>query len=129
MPSLLKISLLLGELALIIIPAKRMFVQERLMSELYSTNQATYNMAADMREKYKPISTTLILIMLLIFWLSIIVANKYGNMWLLLIGISINFLHFWIDRFVLDQMVNAIPILSSIHIEFKDDDDESDDEI
>ncbi|WP_393959928.1 hypothetical protein ACGEN4_10525 (plasmid) [Limosilactobacillus mucosae] len=86
-------------------------------------------MAADIREKYKPIATTLILTMLLIFWLSIIVANKYGNTWPLLIGISINFLHFWIVRFVLNHMVNAIPILSSIHIEFSDDDDESDDEI
>nr|WP_278846599.1 hypothetical protein [Limosilactobacillus mucosae] len=66
------------------------------MSKLYSTDQDMYDMAAELREKYKPIATTLILIMLLIFWLSIIVANEYGNMWLLLIGIGINFLHFWI---------------------------------
>lgn len=128
MLTLLRIFVLLYGLAVIIIPTRRMLVQDRRTSELYTINQGLYNMADERRAKYKPIAITLILTMLLIFWISIIVANKYDNIWPLTIGACINSLHFWITRSILDQISQAITIVSSVRIEITDDDDDSNDE-
>lgn len=128
MLTLLRIFVLLYGLAVIIIPTRRMLVQDRRISELYTINQGLYNMADERRAKYKPIAITLILTMLLIFWISIIVANKYDNIWPLTIGACINSLHFWITRSILDQISQAITIVSSVRIEITDDDDDSNDE-
>lgn len=128
MLTLLRIFVLLYGLALIIIPTRRMLVQDRRISELYTINQGLYNMADERRAKYKPIAIILILTMLLIFWISIIVANKYDNIWPLTIGACINSLHFWITRSILDQISQAITIVSSVRIEITDDDDDSNDE-
>ena len=127
MLTLLRIFVLLYGLAVIIIPTRRMLVQDRRISELYTINQGLYNMADERRAKYKPIAITLILTMLLIFWISIIVANKYDNIWPLTIGACINSLHFWITRSILDQISQAITIVSSVRIEITDDDDDSND--
>ena len=128
MLTLLRIFVILYGLAVIIIPTRRMLVQDRRISELYTINQGLYNMADERRAKYKPIAITLILTMLLIFWISIIVANKYDNIWPLTIGACINSLHFWITRSILDQISQAITIVSSVRIEITDDDDDSNDE-
>lgn len=128
MLTLLRIFVLLYGLALVIIPTRRMLVQDRRISELYTINQGLYNMADERRAKYKPIAITLILTMLLIFWISIIVANKYDNIWPLTIGACINSLHFWITRSILDQISQAITIVSSVRIEITDDGDDSNDE-
>ena len=128
MLTLLRIFVLLYGLAVIIIPTRRMLVQDRRISELYTINQGLYNMADERRAKYKPIAITLILTMLLIFWISIIVASKYDNIWPLTIGACINSLHFWITRSILDQISQAITIVSSVRIEITDDDDDSNDE-
>lgn len=128
MLTLLRIFVLLYGLALVIIPTRRMLVQDRRISELYTINQGLYNMADERRAKYKPIAITLILTMLLIFWISIFVANKYDNIWPLTIGACINSLHFWITRSILDQISQAITIVSSVRIEITDDGDDSNDE-